>query len=839
MGRISNDFTTLPPPPQMPTIEPISLQDAPEMTSAMGFDVSIGYASTTLMEARQHIATLTAISQAISELPPIAVQIDPLLREVADFITPPVPQAPQDFTPTFPQAPQEPDLTPVQMFKVGDVPAFDAAMPSINLDLPAPETIIPSMPAAPAVSDLAIPAAPEVPTLGAIHPLQLDEAPAFTAVAPVLNLDIAAPQPLDVNTPLAPALSDVAIPEAPLIELPGVPSLQGIVIPDAPALALPEFTAMLGDAPKMGEITFGFAEETYTSELLQTMRSRLLGWVQGDATGLEPVVEAAIWNRARDREHLSASALAEDTLRQFAARGFSRPPGALAMALMRAQQTVHDAATTSSREIAVKQAELEQANRRFAFETAWNIESNLIEYSGAIAGRALDTAKFTAQIGIEVFKADLLGYNAEVTAFTSRVEVFKALLQGELSRLEIFRAQVEAQRLVGDINQQQVALYTARVGAASQLVELFRANVSAAQATTEVQRTRIQAYAEEVRAYGERVRAKSVEYDSYSTQVRAEVAKAETFKVEADAFNSRVQGFTAVMNARNQQNQSEIEVRQRLPIEMFKARTEGFKNVIEGLRATTEVDRTRVQLYGAEVGAVAEQVRANAQAVDIFRARIDAEKAKVDTFRAQSDAHASQVSAYRASVDANVARLNSEIRVNQELPLEMFKARADGFDALVRAESARLQALGSVYETDGRVFDAMVRGESARVDSQTELFKAQSQNNTESARIRLEEAKANVERVKNQIDSLIDSVKAGAQLASQLAASALSMMNFSQGVSQSSNVSSSFNNSNSVNTSNSLNASYSQSYSRSDAYSEVESKSDNYSESHNYQYNKD
>ena len=69
--------------------------------------------------------------------------------------------------------------------------------------------------------------------------------------------------------------------------------------------------------------------------------------------------------------------------------------------------------------------------------------------------------------------------------------------------------------------------------------------------------------------------ADASEFDAYATEVKAEVSKAETFKVQADAFNSRIQGFTAELNARKTEKDAEIEIRQRLPLELFKARTEG------------------------------------------------------------------------------------------------------------------------------------------------------------------------------------------------------------------------------------------------------------------------
>jgi hypothetical protein len=644
-----------------------------------------------------------------------------------------LPDVPSINAPVVPSAPSGPVVGSVSGLTVGTAPDFTAAPPELDFDIAAPDSLQVTLPTAPVVRDVTIPDAPLIGDLATVEPLDAGVAPEFTATPPALDLDIARPAALSATVPTAPALDPVVIPGDPTITLPDVPNLRDLVIPTEPDLALPEFTAQLADAPVAPDVSFAWVETPYASDLLAQLRAKLQEWVGGASTGLEAVVEEAIWNRMRDREQRSAAQGVSDVVRQFAVRGFSRPPGAVAVALQRAMQVLNDNTVTASREIAVQQAQLEQTNRQFAFNTALSVESTLIGYTSQIAGRALDAAKFAAQIGIEIFQAEVSGYQAEIQAFAARAEVFRAVLQAELSKLDIFRAQIEAQKLIGDINQQQVALYTARVGAAEALIDLFRSRIQAAQANAEVQRTRIQAYATEVQAYGEQVRAKAAEYDAYATQIRAEVSKAETFKVEADAFASRVQGFTAVLNARTAEKQSETDIKQRLPVEIFKARTEGFRNMLQGLQTQAETDRTRVQAYSAEVSAQGELTRARALDVDVFRARIDAEKSKAETFRLQAEAYGRQVDGYRALTDAMVAQKNVEIKLATEVPIELNKADIAIYDASLRglqaqtetdrtrvqAYSAQVSAIGELTRARGvdtDIYRAAVDAEKAKAD---------------------------------------------------------------------------------------------------------------------------
>lgn len=95
-------------------------------------------------------------------------------------------------------------------------------------------------------------------------------------------------------------------------------------------------------------------------------------WIQNaitnGGTGLPTAIETAIWDRARGREIIEARRLEQEAAGQFAARGFVMPPGALAARLLEVQQDATNKSATMSRDRAIKAAELEIENIRFAIE---------------------------------------------------------------------------------------------------------------------------------------------------------------------------------------------------------------------------------------------------------------------------------------------------------------------------------------------------------------------------------------------------------------------------------------------------------------------------------------
>lgn len=574
------------------------------------------------------------------------------------------------------------------------------AIPDVSADLALPSgTLTPiSMPDVPVRPDglnVSLPSAPLEPSLDTVAPLELGNAPTFSAQSPLVDLAIVPPAPFAETIPDAPLLETVTLPDAVSLDLPSLPGLIGLSLPGVPSLNVPTFDATVPDAPLAPDVgTFSFTESAYTSDLLTSLRTMLQTWVEGAATGIAPAVEMAIWLRGRERESAATNRKLREIRRDFARRGFSKPQGAEAVALADALQEIQHRDAELSREVMVKQAELEQSNRRFAFEQAWQVESGLITYASQIAQRAFEASKFALQIALEVFQARVAQYDSQIKAFGVRAEVFRTQLQAELAKLEIFKAEIEAQKLIGEINTQLVEQYKAQVDAAKARIEVYRVQVEAANVIAGVNRTVIEAYAARVGAYEALVKAKASEYDGYATRVKAEVSKVDVYRAQADAFKAEVDGFAAVVGARS------------------------------------------------------------------------AEKA-------------------------------IELKIKQEAPIELFKARTEAFRSQASAESERVQAVAMAYRADAEVFTSQVQAQATRAGAEATMFKAEADVSVAEGSLRIEAARANIAKLVQQVQLLSDSVRAGAQVSAQLAAAALSAVNLSGGISATTSQSTSATSSNS------------------------------------------
>jgi len=96
-------------------------------------------------------------------------------------------------------------------------------------------------------------------------------------------------------------------------------------------------------------------------------------------TGMAPAVEEQIWQRDRARLLRDSKRATDELLATFASRGFPLPPGAAVAATLSINKDAQDKIAQASRDVAIKQAEIEIENVRFAVENAIKL------YTGAIA----------------------------------------------------------------------------------------------------------------------------------------------------------------------------------------------------------------------------------------------------------------------------------------------------------------------------------------------------------------------------------------------------------------------------------------------------------------------
>lgn len=138
-------------------------------------------------------------------------------------------------------------------------------------------------------------------------------------------------------------------------------------------------------------------------------------------TGINPAVEDQIWQRDRDRVIADGLRAESQAQNEFAMRGFSLPVGALASRLQQIRFEQLSKTQEQSRDVAIKQADIEIENIRFAVDQA--IKSRLAAMQAAVDYiRALmngvDTAARVASINVD----------AKARAMSATADLYRARL---------------------------------------------------------------------------------------------------------------------------------------------------------------------------------------------------------------------------------------------------------------------------------------------------------------------------------------------------------------------------------------------------------------------------
>jgi uncharacterized coiled-coil DUF342 family protein len=514
--------------------------------------------------------------------------------------------------------------------------AFEAAMDFLeqlgdaagNIDIPSvsitwkPLPDIPGMKTTTAPADVTIspnfPGAPSDYIPGIITPPAIDEPPEFNVSDPnVLYPNKPSPDdPGDV--PTVPNVdTDFAYPDEPVIVLPDEPVLEDVVLPTLTPLEYPEFSAILPTEDLTApSLSFQFTEEAYDSALLSAVSAELVDRVVNGGTGLNPLVEQAIWDRGRDREEQIALKSADALRDEFAKRGHPMPPGAELERLADLQLEVLDKLASFNREVTIKQAELEQANIQHAISETIRLETVLVNNWNDIMQRKFAVAQYTQEAAINVFNAQVSLYNTRLQSYNIQATVYNILVSTEIAKIEAYKAELEGQRLITEINKTNVQIYSELVDALNTQIALYTAQLDGVRTKLDAEKTKIDIYLGEMQGYTAKIAAISEEYKAYKIEVDAETSKVELYSSQVDAYSSRIQAYTSEVNALKSISDVQID-QERLRLDSYLGKLQAYTAEIqaETARVTAESDvyQTQVQAYGAKIDAYSKEFQGGLQ----------------------------------------------------------------------------------------------------------------------------------------------------------------------------------------------------------------------------------
>ena len=471
--------------------------------------------------------------------------------------------------------------------------------------LPAPT--LASIPNMPTVPEIAFNAPGAVPSAfnESLGEVQIDD---FDVPVPTLT---AGPAP-EVNfgtVPTLPDIRDVAVPDAPVVVLPDTPELLSLTTHTFGGINLHEdWLDKLDEIPELSILAPTKLQYSrgpgYASQLLDTVKALIASRLQG-GTGLNPVVEQAIFDRGRDRETQLALARQAEVMRGAEALGYPLPSGVLAGQLADAQREYYDKLSGLSRDITIKQEELEQDNLKHAIDSAIGLESQLLEHAYKIEMLAFEAAKALAENEIQVFNSSLEHYKALLAGYQTYASAYDTLIKSELSKVEVFKALLQAEELKAQINTALVQQYKVQIEGAMANVEIFKAQVSAAQTLVELERTRMATAGEQVKAFVAVTNAEMSKVELHKAKISADSLLLDGYRTQAQAYSAK---------AGAQAERARVQVAQFQAMVSAKGlEWEGFRSLIsaESARVEAAARQSNVLVDGYKIGVTASQAQAD------------------------------------------------------------------------------------------------------------------------------------------------------------------------------------------------------------------------------------
>ena len=454
---------------------------------------------------------------------------------------------------------------------------------------------------------------PPAPTLQSITVSTPSAPGAFTEGAPVITVtDFTGAEP-NLNLPPAPTVTYGPAPIVPGVSdvnMPNEPAMADVALPTFLSLSTPTFGGVdlhydylskLEDIPTLELVQptpYHYARgPAYASALLDNLKAVLNERIKG-GTGLNPAVEQAIWDRARSRETQTALANEAEVMRNSEALGFQLPSGVLAAQLREAQQNYYDKLSGLSRDVAIKQAELEQENLKQTIAQGMQLEGQLVDYSLKLEQMTFEAAKTAAENAIQIYNGQVEKFKALLAAYDTYAAAYKTIMDAELSKVEVYKAQMQGEQAKAEVNNSLVQRYKAQIEAGMSRVEVYKAQVGAANTRVQLEQTKLSAVGEQIKAYVAQVNAETAKVEAYKAGVQAETAKVEIYSAKAQAYGIKT-------NAQAEKARAEIS--------RFNALAQAKEAEWRGFEAQVRAEASRLDAIASHSGALTANYKAQAE----------------------------------------------------------------------------------------------------------------------------------------------------------------------------------------------------------------------------------
>ena len=261
----------------------------------------------------------------------------------------------------------------------------------------------------------------------------------------------------------------------------------------------------------------------------------------------------------------------------------------------------------------------------------------------------------------------------------------------------------------------------------------------------------------------------------YTERIKAELVKLEVYKAQLD-------GLQAI----GQLNQQLVDI-YKVKLDAFLTGVEVYKAQIQGAEIQVRAELNKVEVYKAQIEAYSALLGAERVKYEIYNTTVDAEQVKAQIYTAQVDAYGRRIEAYRSNVAAEVAKVEALSRVN-EVQSKIYSDRVAAWKAGIDADTANLASFVEVYRANLTKYTALLSAEQYRLAGESRNFELELESERARVDTLLKQADQAIAQLQHVSNIGLSATEIASKVNAQLAASAMSAINVSAGITASNSV---------------------------------------------------
>lgn len=396
--------------------------------------------------------------------------------------------------------------------------------------------------------------APPTPTFGSLTttrptPDGIDEPVLSTVIVPTntmptLTIDAPTkPSVADPADPGDPTVGTVSVPAKPTFSFPSEPSLGTPTMPTRPSLTIPRFTTA---APVDDIVTptnnFNYLEIVYQSDLLDSVKVKLAADLAVGGTGLGATAEAAIWDRAQDRQDELDEKLFDQTLEFFSSRGWNWPTGAMAARLAEAHNESRRSSEKLNNDILVQQSQLAYQNIKDTITSIIGLEQALIQHADTVANRSLEASKYVVEAAVNICNAQIAKLNAAIERYKAIATVYETETRVQGLLLDFYGKELASAELENQIGMTEVEKYKALLSGIQAQAGIYETEMKGAAIAADFESKKLEGFKLLVDVFVAKINANTQKYNQYAAEWQGEATRVAAYAETTKAFGIMMEG---------------------------------------------------------------------------------------------------------------------------------------------------------------------------------------------------------------------------------------------------------------------------------------------------------